>query len=332
MRAVWRIAAALVVVALLLGAGAYAASKAYRVPGPLAEERVVVVPRTTLDQVASLMESNGVVANATALRLAALVTRGEGPVKAGEFAFPAGASLRDVLQVLRSGKPVQHLLTIPEGLTAAQVSWLVANAPALDGDTPVPAEGSILPESYAYEHGMSRNALLGRGAKAMDKALAEAWAGRSADTPLRSPHDALVLASIVERETAKPEERPRVAAVFLNRLRRGMRLQSDATVTYFASGGSGVLDHGLTRAELETDDPYNTYRNAGLPPGPISMPGAQTLRAVTHPADTTELYFVADGTGGHAFAKSEQQHQLNVAHWREVERQRAGNAQPAPRR
>ncbi len=332
MRAAWRTAAALVVIALSLGAGAYAAWKVYRLPGPLAEERTVVVSRATLDQVADLMQREGVIGNAAALRLAALATRGEGPVKAGEFIFPVGASLRQVLQVLRFGKPVQHLLTIPEGLTATKVAWLVANAPALEGDTPVPKEGSILPESYAYEYGMSRNALLGRGAKAMDKALAEAWAGRNADTPLRSPHDALTLASIVERETSKPEERARVAAVFLNRLRRGMRLQSDATIVYFVSGGSGVLDHGLTRAELETDDPYNTYRNTGLPPGPISMPGADALNAVTHPADTDELYFVADGTGGHAFAKSEQQHQRNVSHWREVERQRAGNAQPAQHR
>ena len=330
MRVVRRLAAAVVFTGLVLGAGAWAALKVYHMPGPLPGQRVVVVPRASLDQVSALMANEGVIRRAWALRLAALATRADGPVKAGEFEFPPGASLRQVLQVLRFGKPVQHLLTIPEGLTAAQVAWLVANAPGLDGDTAVPAEGSILPQTYAYEHGMSRDALLDRGARAMARTLAEAWAGRSADTPLRSPRDALILASIVERETARPEERPRVAAVFLNRLRRGMRLQSDATVVYSVSGGRGTLDHGLTRAELDRDDPYNTYRVAGLPPGPICMPGAEALNAVTHPAATDELYFVADGTGGHAFATSEQQHLRNVAHWRDVERQRAMHPQGTP--
>ncbi len=326
-----RAVAVLLGLALLLGGGAWFAVRAYHAPGPLGEARAVVVPRTTLDQVTELMAREGVIDSPAALRLAALATRGQGPVRAGELMFPAGASLAQVLEALRFGKPVQHRLTIPEGLTATQVAALVAGAPALEGGVTVPEEGSILPETYAYDRGTARETLLGRGAKAMDRALDQAWAERQEGTPLASAQQLLVLASIVERETSRPEERPRVAAVYLNRLRRGMRLQSDPTVVYGASGGLGTLDHGLTRAELDRDDPYNTYRNAGLPPGPISMPGVASLKAAARPADTDELFFVADGTGGHAFAQTEREHGRNVAHWREVERRRAAAAQPVAR-
>jgi len=268
----------------------------------------------------------GVVRSAFALRTATIATRGQGAVRAGELEFPAAASLRQVLAVLRTSRPVQHRLTIPEGLTAAQVALLIDRAPALDGDPAMPEEGHLLPETYAYERGTPRATLVERGRAAMDRALERSWAARNPAVPLDAAADALILASIVERETAKPEERPRIAAVFLNRLRRGMKLQSDATVVYGVSGGLGVLDHGLTRAELERDEPYNTYRIAGLPPGPISMPGLASLRAVTQPAQTDDLYFVADGTGGHVFARTAEEHQRNVARWREIERARQGVA------
>ena len=225
--------------------------------------------------------------------------------------------------MLRTGRSVQHRLTIPEGLTASQVAALLERAPALEGEAVLPAEGRVLPETYSYERGILRAALVQRGAAAMDRALAQAWAARVKGLPLRSPDEALTLASIVERETGKPEERPHVAAVFLNRLTRGMRLQSDPTVVYAASGGLGVLDHGITRAELDRDDPYNTYRVQGLPPGPISMPGAASLRAVTQPAPSQDLFFVADGTGGHVFARTLEEHQRNVVRWRDLERGRA---------
>ena len=309
------------ILAVVLAAGAWAGLRSYRAPGPLAEERPVVVPRASIGQVADALAAEGVVSGAVALRVAALLTRGEGPLKAGEFAFPAHASLAGVLAVLRGGKPVQHRLTVPEGLTAAQVAVLLDKAPALDGPTTVPEEGWMLPDTYAFERGTARAALVERGAKAMERALDRAWAARAPDLPLASPREALILASIVERETGRPEERPRVAAVFLNRLRRGLKLQSDPTVAYGASGGLGVLDHGITRAELDRDDPYNTYRIAGLPPGPICMPGVASLRAVTQPVGD-DLYFVADGGGGHAFARTEAEHLRNVAHWRELERQR----------
>ena len=319
---------ALLLMALLGGAALYA-MRAYEAPGPLPVADVVLVPRGGLDQVADALEHEGVVRSAFALRAAAIVTRGQGAVRAGELEFPAAASLRQVLEVLRTARPVQHRLTIPEGLTAAQVAVLLDRAPALEGDPALPEEGRLLPETYAYERGTPRATLVERGRIAMDRALERNWAVRSPAVPLATAQEALILASIVERETARPEERPRIAAVFLNRLRRRMKLQSDPTVVYGASGGVGVLDHGLTKADLERADPYNTYRIAGLPPGPISMPGLASLRAVMQPADTDELFFVADGSGGHVFARTAEEHSRNVARWREVERARQAMAPAA---
>lgn len=319
MRAVLLIAGLFVI--LLGGAAAYAVWS-YDAPGPLPADNVVLVPRGSLDQVADTLVQESVVGSAFALRAAAIITRGQGAVRAGELEFPAAASLRQVLAVLRTARPVQHRLTIPEGLTAAQVALLIERAPALEGDQALPEEGRLLPETYAYERGTPRASLVERGRVAMDRALERNWAARSPAVPLDTARDALILASIVERETAKPDERPRVAAVFLNRLRRRMKLQSDPTVVYGASGGTGVLEHSLTRAELERPDPYNTYRINGLPPGPISMPGLGSLRAVTQPAQTDDLFFVADGSGGHVFARTLEEHQRNVAHWRGVERAR----------
>ena len=316
-------AALLVVLTLAVLAGSVLyAMRAYDESGPLLAARNVLVPRGGMDHVADALVHEGIVGSPFLLQAAAFVTRGDGAIRAGELEFPANASLRQVLHVLRTGKPVQHHVTIPEGLTAAQVAALLDRTPVLEGDPVLLAEGGLLPETYAFERGTTRAALAERAAKAMERALDRAWAARSPTLPLDTPRAVLILASIVERETAKPEERPRIAAVFLNRLRQGMKLQSDPTVVYGASGGTGVLDHGLTRAELDRNDPYNTYRIAGLPPGPISMPGAAALRAVTQPAQSDELFFVADGTGGHVFARTNDEHLRNVARWREVERAR----------
>lgn len=304
------------------GAGAAYGWHEYRVAGPLASARAVVVPRGGLEGTADALASAGVVSSALRFRAAAVLTAREGALHAAEFEFPAHGSLAEVLAVLRTARPVQHRLTLPEGLSAAQMALLIANAEALEGDPAVPEEGMMLPETYLYERGTTRAAIVERGRRAMERALDRAWAERRPGLPLAGPEEALTLASIVERETAKPEERPHVAAVYLNRLRLGMKLQSDPTVIYAASGGMGVLDHGITRAELEADDPYNTYRVGGLPPGPICMPGVASLRAVTQPEDTDDLYFVADGSGGHAFARTAEDHARNVAHWREVERAR----------
>ena len=308
--------------------------RTYDAPGPLGADEDIVVPRAPVDQVSTVLEEQLVVNNATSFRIAALLTRGQGAIRSGELRFPARASLRTVLAILRTGKPVQHRLTVPEGLTAAQVVVLFDRAEMAEGGVDIPAEGSVLPETYAFERGTARGVLMERAVRAMSRALEAAWAARAPGLPLGSPHDALVLASIVERETAKPEERGRIAAVFLNRLRRGMRLQSDPTVAYAAAGGLGSLDHGITRAELERDDPYNTYRIAGLPPDPICMPGLASLRAVTQPravaSGLEEYFFVADGSGGHVFARTEEEHGRNVVRWREMERFRTGARIVAP--
>lgn len=276
----------------------------------------MVVPRG-MRRVASVLFEAHVVGSPIALRLAAVLTAGDGPIHAAEFAFPAHASLRAVLDVLRHARPVQHRLTLPEGLTAAQILTLVDGADALDGQAAKPAEGAVLPQTYDYVYGTERAALLARSEAAMQRALAAAWVGREPASPLTSPRQALILASIVERETGVAEERAHVAAVFLNRLRLGMKLQSDPTVLYGASHGFGSLDRPLTRADLELDDPYNTYRIAGLPPGPICSPGVAAIEAVLHPAATTDLYFVATGAGGHAFSASLVEHERNVRAYRE---------------
>jgi UPF0755 protein len=312
----------LLTLVVLIGGSAFYLYHSYQQPGPLQAAQSIIVPRGGIGEVADSLAREGVIAGPVAFQAAALATSGDGALHAGELEFPAGVSLREVLHILRTAKPIQHLVTIPEGLTAIQVAALLERTPLLEGTAAVPPEGSLLPETYAFDRNTTRAVLMERATKAMARALDRAWAARSPTLPLDSPQDALILASIVERETAKPEERPRIAAVFLNRLRQGMKLQSDATVVYGASGGAGALDHGLTRAELDRDDPYNTYRIPGLPPGPIAMPGAASLRAVTQPMQSNELFFVADGTGGHVFARTQDEHVRNVAHWREVERAR----------
>jgi UPF0755 protein len=285
-------------------------------PGPLTEARAIVVPRGGTTQLAEALVSDGLLDQPLLFRLAAWLTRGNGTLHAAEFTFPPHASVRQVLAILRTAHPVEHHLTIAEGLTAQQIVGVLARANAMTGEVRTIGEGSVLPQTYDYEYGADRAGLVARAEAAMDKDLATAWADRASDLPLSSPHDALILASIVERETAKPEERPHVAAVYLNRLRQGMKLQADPTVVYLASNGAGVLDHHLTRAELGRDNPFNTYRSVGLPPAPICSPSLDSLRAVLHPAASDDLFFVADGMGGHVFSRSYDAHDTAVARWR----------------
>ncbi|HTW29227.1 MAG TPA: endolytic transglycosylase MltG [Acetobacteraceae bacterium] len=313
------LAVVLVLFGALAGGAVMYARRVYDAPGPLAAARTVMVPRGGLDTVAAALQRAGVVADGRAFRIAALLTRDQGKLHAEELAFPAHASLRQVLVVLRTAPPVQHNLTIPEGFTAAQIAELLARTDGLSGDVVLPAEGSVLPQTYAYAVGATCASIVARAQAAMQRTLAREWAGRAPDLPLASPEQALILASIVERETGKPDERPMVAAVFLNRLRLGMKLQSDPTVVYAASGGFGTLDRPLMRADLEMDGPYNTYRVDGLPPAPICSPGVASLHAVLHPAATDALYFVADGSGGHVFARTLAEHDRNVAKWRAEE-------------
>ncbi len=322
---------------LLGGAAALGGLWLYGRSGPLAADQAIVIPRGGLATVGAALQRNGALPDGPAallgFRIAGRLTRDEGPVHAAELDFPAHASLRDLLLVLRTAQPVQHHLTIPEGLTAAQIAVLVAGAGALAGPAPVPPEGSVMPDTYAYELGAPRGQLVGRMRAAMRRRLEQVWAGRDPQPELPTPQDLLILASMVERETAKPGERPLVARVFLNRLRQGMRLQSDPTVIYGVSGGQGVLARPLSRADLAQPNPYNSYLLAGLPPGPICAPGVAALDAVAHPAAGDALYFVADGTGGHAFASDLPTHLQNVARLRALEASRAtGASVPEPAR
>ena len=285
-------------------------------PGPLPAATALVVPRGTVSEVAAALRAHHVIRRPLLFRLAVRSTRRAGPLHAAELEFPAHASLRRVLAVLRFAPPVEHSLTIPEGLTAQQIAALVNAAPAVSGHVAPPPEGSVLPQTYDYTYGTPRRTILARAEQAMRRALARAWANRAPGLPLASARDALILASIVERETALPAERPHVAAVYLNRLRRGMRLQADPTVIYAASDGAGELGHPLTRSELDSLDPYNTYRHSGLPPGPICSPGIASIEAVLHPMASDDLYFVADGKGGHVFAQTLAEQDRHVAAWR----------------
>ncbi|HVY18335.1 MAG TPA: endolytic transglycosylase MltG [Rhodopila sp.] len=293
-------------------------------PGPLPAATAVVVPRGTAANVARALQDAGVIADSRVFRVAAELSRGDGALHAAEFAFPAHASLAQVLDVLRTAHPVQHQLTIPEGLTAHQIAALLTQAGAASGPTGKIAEGSMLPQTYDYELGTKRSVLVERAQAAMKRVVEAAWAGRAPGLPLESARQAVILASIVERETAKPEERPHIAAVYLNRLRRGMRLDADPTVAYAVSDGTGVLDRPLSKADLRLDDPYNTYRVAGLPPGPICAPGQDSIEAVLHPAASDDLYFVADGTGGHVFSRDYAEHDAAVARWRALNGGAAG--------
>jgi UPF0755 protein len=248
-------------------------------------------------------------------------------LRAGEYSFSPGASVNEVLEKITSGKTVVHRLTIPEGTTSREVLLEIEALTTLSGPLPpVPLEGMILPETYHFSRGDSREELLKRMSDAMTDAAAELWEDRADGLPFNSIEEAIILASIVEKETAVAEERGLVAGVFINRLRRGMRLQSDPTVVFGITLGKAPLGRALRRSDLKQSTPYNTYLVDGLPPGPIANPGRESLEAVLNPAATKFLYFVADGSGGHAFAETLGEHNRNVAHWRKIEPARRATA------
>lgn len=313
----------------IAGAGFLFADYWSKSPGPEAaggaEETVVLLERGLgVNAIAGRLERAGVISDARTFSLWVRMKGETQSLKAGEYAFPSGASPREVLDILVEGKSIQHKVTIAEGITVAQALRLVADHPVLEGELPAPPkEGHLLPETYLFLRGTSRQDLIAKMAKAHEDTVAELWPGRQEGLPLATPEEAVILASIVEKETAIAEERPRVAAVFVNRLKRGMRLQSDPTIIYGLTGGE-PLGRGIRKSELERATPYNTYIIAGLPPTPIALPGRASIEAVLNPPSTTELYFVADGTGGHVFASTYEEHQRNVARWRQVERGQNG--------
>jgi UPF0755 protein len=313
----------LVLGTLFGGVGAvlgYGALAVFNAPGPLGSAADIVVPHGGLDSVGAALKAAGAIGSIPAFKLASEFTSWQGPLHAAELEFPEHASLAQVLLVLRAGRPVQHKVTFAEGLTAADIGRAMARADGLADEIELPAEGSVLPQTYLYERGARVSSVLKRAEAAMREAVDRAWATRSPDVALASRQQLVIIASLVERETHLPSERGLVARVFYNRLARGMRLQSDATVVYAQSGGGSEMPHGLSRADLERDVPYNTYAQAGLPAGPICSPGIASIRAAAHPARSNALYFVADGTGGHAFSDSLDEHLRNVERFRALSR------------
>ncbi len=298
-------------------------------PGPLSGDTTLVIEKgASAPEIAAQLAAARVIASPYLFELTARLADPARPLKSGEYAFTAGISQRDVLEMLQEGRTVVHKLTIPEGLTVAQVVARLQAAYGLVGEiTEMPKEGTLLPATYTYSWGDSRQGLLNWMSRAMQRTVQSLWAERQPDLPLKSPEDAVILASIVEKETAVPAERSRIAAVFINRLRLGMRLEADPTVAYGVGGDTSPLGRPLTRADLRTAHPYNTYVVPGLPPGPIANPGKAALGAVLQPIKSDELYFVADGSGGHAFARTFDEHKDNVARWRALNRERAHDGQ-----
>ncbi|HXP05755.1 MAG TPA: endolytic transglycosylase MltG [Stellaceae bacterium] len=308
---------AIVIVVAAAGAG-YWVYRDVTDPGPLKEAHVIVIPpHTGIAGISDLLAQEGVIRHQLAFKVAAEVTGRGGALKAGEYEFPASVTAVQVMDLIANGKTVKHRLTIREGLTSAEIVELIRDAPFLTGDIEsVPPEGDLLPETYIYSRDDTRESLIERMQQAMQDALAAAWAERRADLPLTSPQEALTLASIIEKESGREAERGHVAAVFLNRLRLGMRLQADPTVIYaLSNNGTTKIDRPLTRADLGVDSPYNTYVARGLPPGPICNPGKAALRDAVRPERSEDLYFVADGTGAHVFAKTLAEHNKNVAQY-----------------
>ncbi|QAY79500.1 endolytic transglycosylase MltG [Sphingosinicella sp. BN140058] len=282
---------------------------------------VLIASGSSLAAAAEQLEEAGVIGSAKRFLLQAKVFGGSAPIQAGEFEFPAHASHSQVLGMLQNGKTLQRMVTVPEGLPSVLVHDRLMKAPTLTGSVPVPEEGSILPDSYSYQRGETRAAVLARMQQAMDKALAELWPSRSARSVVKTPAEAIVLASIVEKETGKASERPMIAGVYSNRVRIGMKLDADPTVIYPITKGR-PLGRRILRSELQANNGYNTYARAGLPVGPIANPGRESIAAVLNPADTRALYFVADGTGGHVFADSYAEHTANVRKWFAIRRAR----------
>ena len=323
MRRLGLIAAAVVLVTAIIAGGLWLFLKQqFEAPGPLAQETVVVVPRGSgLRTIAADLAAAGVVSDPTVFAAGVRLFGDARALQAGEYAFTAGISMREAAELIASGRAVVHRLTVPEGMTSAEiVAVLEAAEPLSGGIAAVPPDGSLLPETYHFHRGDSRAGVLDRMRQSMDEALAELWPARKENLPLQSPEEALTLASIIEKETGVDSERALVASVFVNRLRKGMPLQSDPTVVYGITQGKAPLGRALTRKDLAEPTAYNTYQIAGLPPGPIANPGRAALAAALQPAESDYFYFVAAGDGGHAFAKTLAEHNTNVAKWRKHQR------------
>jgi len=319
---------ALILVAVVVGGALYLGRQRFEAPGPLTGDKVVNIPRGLgIRDIADLLQHEGVIDQPWVFIGGVLVLKARGELKSGEYQFSKSASIADVVSTIIENKAVQHTLTIPEGLTSEQIVAKLLETDALSGQIKeIPREGTLLPETYKFTRGMTREQLIQRMQQADRHLLQEVWEHRSPDLPIKTPEQLVILASIVEKETGKPDERSRVAAVFVNRLKSKMKLQSDPTIIYGLTGGRGSLGRPIQKSEIEQPTPYNTYVIDGLPPGPIANPGRASLEAAANPARTKDLYFVADGNGGHVFSETYDQHQKNVAKLRVMEK----NATPDP--
>lgn len=320
---------------LLIGVAAlfYIVKRQFDRPGPLTYPTVFAVPRGEgVGSIARRLEQEGIINDSWTFSIAAWKFNLRGKIKAGEYTIKAGASIRDILDVLVEGKSILYSVSIPEGLTSYQVVERLKSQPDLVGDIlEIPAEGSLLPDTYRFARGTSRTELIRRMQGEQKKFLEGLWPSRSPGLPVSKPEDVLNLAAIVEKEAAQADERRHVAAVYLNRLKKGMPLQADPTIIYGASNGQGTLGRPIRRSELDDrDNPYNTYKHKGLPPTPIANPGRDAIVAVLNPDDSSDLYFVANGTGGHDFAENYADHQRNVAKWRRIEKEREEEEDEAP--
>ena len=313
----------LIVPALLIVAAGVTTWLLWAGPGPTSQPTSLIVEQgSSVARVARQLEEAGAIrGSSTTFRAFARLLGAHAPIQAGEFQLRPRMSPAAILTHLQYGRPVQRLVTIPEGMPSVLVHERLMKVPFLTGEIEVPVEGSVLPDSYNYQRGESREAVLERMQKAMRDTLADLWPKRSPTSVVVSPEAAVILASIVEKETGKPSERRMVAGVYSNRLRRGMPLQADPTVIYPITRGR-PLGRRILRSELNARNGYNTYSSAGLPIGPIANPGRESIAAVLNPAPTNALYFVADGSGGHVFADTLEQHNANVQRWYALRRAR----------
>lgn len=288
------------------------------------EATIILVEKgDNLSKIARRLKQDDLLNSVSVFKAAARLSGKSTHLKAGEYRIPAHASAKEILDILVSGQTTVRRVTIPEGKTSRQIFDILDQTPGLFGDLPEPPpNGSLLPETYVFSYGMPRKVIVDRMLSGMRKTIDELWTDRDDDLPYTTKEEALVLASIIEKETSVGSERPRIAGVFINRLRKGMRLQTDPTVIYAVTNGTMELRRRLTHSDLQTPHPFNTYRNKGLPPAPICNPGRESIQAVLKPQKTNEIYFVADGTGGHVFARSFDEHRRNILNWKKVRRQK----------
>lgn len=309
---------------LVFGGAVYWGKIEFDRAGPLAQDRTIIVPPgASLDSIATVLQRQGVLERPWIFKGGVQIYKKAARLQAGEYLFPANISMREAMDMMVSGKAVFHTVTVPEGWTSAQIVERINDDPILIGELrEVPEEGALLPETYRFTRGMTREEMIAKMSKAQEAALAEVWERRDRDLPVTTPEELVILASIVEKETGKADERPRVAGVFVNRLRDNWKLESDPTILYGLYGGKAwQRSRTILRSEKNAPNRYNTYQIKGLPPGPIANPGRKAMEAVANPSRTKDYFFVADGTGGHIFAETLKQHQNNVIRWREIERE-----------